>query len=337
MVRRIYVVTGYRLVSRVFFFLSALLVISLLIFYLFPRMITYLHSLPVQTAILAWELPWSAPVVEEPLASRVDMQGLLGSQIAVVEALGRGNALTARSSEPLERLEPAVTGEASATLQTEPARENQVEAAPVSGSQTPGPLVLIYNTHNAETYIPTDGVAKKVGRNSGVSRVSQELYDILTQEYRIPAVLSDTIHDYPDFSLSYTNSARTVQQYLEEYPSLQVIVDVHRDAGLGPLTATWQGEKAAEVLFVVGSDAKLEHPHWKDNLAFARRVNAKLEDSCPGISRGVRVQDGRYNQHLHPHALLVEVGTAENSLEEALCSAKLLAQVLAEIVKEDSR
>lgn len=335
--RRIYVVTGYHYGRRVLIFLAVLLGSGFACVYLAPTFINVLQSLPVATALLSWEMPWLQ--AGEGPAWAVDMQGLLGSQMAVVEALGRnGPAVAARhvTPQPGEESGPrkAVPATTESGLQAGPGPEPVGKAEAEAELPDPAaPLVFIYNTHNAETFIPTDGVAKKEGTNSGVTSVAKRLYDTLTGEYHIPAVRADTVHDYPDFSRSYVNSARTVEEYLQRYPSLQVLVDVHRDAGLGPLTATWQGEKVAQILFVVGSDTKLDHPRWEENLAFARRVEAKLEELYPGVSRGVRVQDGRYNQHLHPHAILVEIGTAENSLEEALRGAELLARVLADIME----
>lgn len=198
------------------------------------------------------------------------------------------------------------------------------------------PLVFIYNTHNAEAYQPSEGQDRLEGQAAGVTKVAKHLADTLRQKYKIPVVLSSTIHDYPHWELAYAQSAKTVQSVLAKYPSIQVVIDVHRDAALGQRRAvTIDGKRAAPVLLVVGTDKRLKHPHWKENRDFAEKLAEKMNLTYPGLLRGVRVQDGRYNQHLHPHAILIEVGSAANSLEEAYYSAELLAAVLKGLIETD--
>ncbi|MGB9661544.1 MAG: stage II sporulation protein P [Moorellaceae bacterium] len=201
------------------------------------------------------------------------------------------------------------------------------------GSQHP--LVAIYNTHNAEAYAPSDGVEKVPGKNGSIVTVAATLAQSLIQEYGIPVVRSDTIHDYPDFTLAYANSEKTVRHLLAEYPSIQVVLDIHRDAGLQePPIAYIDHQEVAQILIIVGSDARLEHPHWRQNEAFARRLAAKMDELYPGLCRGVRVQQGRYNQHLHPRALLLEIGSSNNTLDQAERAAGLLARVIAEVLRD---
>lgn len=198
------------------------------------------------------------------------------------------------------------------------------------------PLVGIYNTHNAENYYP--GKEKLEGKNGGVSLVAETLSQVLEKKHGIKVVRSVTIHDYPKFELSYSLSAKTAREMLQNFPSLQAIIDVHRDAGLRAREVVKVDNKnVARILLVVGSNARLQHPNWKRNHEFAKKVAATLEKLYPGVSKGVRVQDGRYNQHLHPHSLLVEMGSAKNSLEEAQNAAALLADALAEVIRQDSK
>lgn len=214
------------------------------------------------------------------------------------------------------------------------------EAPPPPALPTPvitsnAPLVGIYNTHNAETYIPTDGNDKLEGKNAGVVKVAEKLQWALENRYGVKTVRAETIHDYPDWAKSYANSEKTVRELLGKNPSLQVLLDIHRDAGLSERQVVKvNGVEAARVLLIVGSNTRLEHPYWKKNLDFARQVAAKMEALYPGLLKGVRVQDGRYNQHLHPRAILLEIGSTKNSLEEAQRAAELMAHVIAEVVKE---
>lgn len=305
----------------------------------------------VQVWLVSWEFP-GLSLSREGVPVRLGAEEVLASQLAVVQVLGRHQSQVARGEELPQRgladgeIEPALgqgmahdpagpQGSGVSGAPQEPAgRELGTPGLRGAGSPDSAggePLVFIYTTHNAETYIPTTGVAKEEGKNAGVTEVAAELARELEDTYGVPVALSRTIHDYPDFSRSYANSARTVSQALAAYPELRLIVDVHRDAGVGRQSFTWQGQKVAEVLLVVGSDRTLPHPHWRENLAFAHRIKEKMDALYPGLSRGVRVQDGRYNQHLSPQAVLVEVGSAENSLEEAKRAVQLLAPVLAEI------
>ncbi|WP_258360279.1 stage II sporulation protein P [Moorella sulfitireducens (nom. illeg.)] len=197
------------------------------------------------------------------------------------------------------------------------------------------PLVAIYNTHNAESYQASEGQAKFPGKNGGVSQVAAVLAETLSKDYGVPVVRSTTIHDYPDFALSYANSEKTLERMLAENPSVLVVLDIHRNAGLpAPPVVEIENQKVAQVLIIVGSDARLEHPGWRQNEAFARRLAGKMDAFYPGLSLGVRVQEGRYNQHLHPRALLLEIGSDNNTLEEAERSARLVARVLAALIDE---
>lgn len=195
------------------------------------------------------------------------------------------------------------------------------------------PMLLIYNTHNAETYKPTDGVSRLEGKNGGVADVSSILTKALESKHHLKTVYSNVIHDYPDFAKSYINSMRTVQQVLKKYNKIQVVLDIHRDAGLNSRADTLakiNGKNCAKVMIVVGT----EHPNWKQNLAFAQKIAATADKMYPGLIKSVRpLKDRRYNQHLHPHALLLEFGSDLNTREDSTNSAVLMADVLAAVLK----
>ncbi len=196
-----------------------------------------------------------------------------------------------------------------------------------------GAEIIIINTHNAETYKATDGVSKEEGKNSGVSKVAAHLEKILKEQYKLTVARSDKIHDFPKFEESYTNSGETLKKLLAENPHARVVIDIHRDAGHPkPLVATINGKKTAQIRLIVGSDARLTHSGWQQNREFARQVTEKMDGLYPGLSLGYRVQSGRYNQHLHPRAILLEVGNDLNSLDEATRAIELFAKVLADLL-----
>jgi len=195
------------------------------------------------------------------------------------------------------------------------------------------PMVLIYNTHNAESYKPTDGVSRLEGKHGGVAAVSQILSRAIESKHAIKTVCCEVIHDYPDWTKSYINSRRTVQQLLKKYPKIQVVLDIHRDAGLESRADTLvrlNGKPYAKVMIVVGT----EHAKWQENMAFAQKLEAKANELYPGLIKCIRVRkDRRYNQDLHPRALLLEVGSDLNTREDAANSAALLADVIAAVLK----
>ena len=197
------------------------------------------------------------------------------------------------------------------------------------------PLVGIYCTHSGETYVPTFGVERVDGRNGGVYEVALQLKESL-EALGIGVVLIGTVHDYPEWSLSYQNSLASIEKLKAEYPSIEVFVDIHRDAlpvGVSS-TANAGGVSAAKMMLVVGSDKRVDFPAWRQNLAFAQEIVKMMEDLYPGLSRGVSIQDGRYNQHVSPMAILVEVGSTTNTLQEAKNSAKILAQILYNLLSD---
>lgn len=198
-------------------------------------------------------------------------------------------------------------------------------------------VVGVYYTHNAETFIPNDGKAKLEGKNGGIFKAGSALVRTLREEYGINTVQSETIHDYPDFNLSYVNSEKTARQMVQSNPSLQVLLDLHRDSGLASREASRvkiDGQYVAKILIIVGTDSRLSHPHWKKNYEFAQLLANKMDSLYPGLLKGVRLRSGRYNQHVHPHALLIEIGSDQNSLDEAERAAVILARVIAEVLEE---
>ena len=128
---------------------------------------------------------------------------------------------------------------------------------------------------------------------------------------------------------------------MEQYPSISFVLDVHRDAIAGndgsmyKVVSNVAGMNAAQMSLVIGTDGGgLEHPQWRENLKLAAALQQRLADSYPTLMRPVTVRNSRYNQHVTAGSLLVEMGAAGNSLDEALLSARLLGKTLAEMLLE---
>lgn len=262
--------------------------------------------------------------------------GVINKWVQFITRMEPGSIQSILDSQLVGLAEAANFEKEAQTLPPLPPREELPTAAQARDLPRDKVLVGIYTSHNAETYKPTDGVERLPGENGGVSKVAKVLSETLEKEYGIATAFSDTIHDYPRWGASYGNSEKTAKKMLQKYPSIEVLIDVHRDAGIGKRkTTVIQGKRAARILVIVGTDKRWEHPNWRENLAFANRLAAAMEKLYPGLADGVRAQSGRYNQHLHSHAILVEIGSVENSLEEAQTSARLFARVLAEVLNQE--
>lgn len=194
-------------------------------------------------------------------------------------------------------------------------------------------LVCIYNTHTGETYSLSDGVERLDRRQGGIVTVAAALQEALEQQ-GIKAARSDRINDY-NYNNSYLESEKTARELLAANPNAGVLLDVHRDSGKTREQSVIRinGQDVAPILLIVGSDARCPFPAWRENYTFASQLSVKMNEMYPGLSAGVRVKDGQYNQFLHPRAALVEIGTSKNSTEEAVRSAYLFANVLAELLK----
>lgn len=198
------------------------------------------------------------------------------------------------------------------------------------------PLILIYNTHNAETYKPSYGKSKEEGKNSGIVHVAQVFEETLEKQYGLKTIRSTVIHDYPDFTRSYLNSMNTVKEILKTNKKIQAVFDVHRDAGIPSKATTTleiNGKNIASIIIIIGT----EHNNWRQNLAFAEKLEQKANELYPGLLRDVRLAaNRRYNQNLHPHSLILEVGSDLNTLEEAKEGIKLFAQIVAAVLNAEN-
>lgn len=210
-----------------------------------------------------------------------------------------------------------------------------------------GPQVLIVHTHGSEAYTMPPGQEYVP---SGESRTTDSQFNVVRVGDEIAAVLEAAglevihdaaLHDHPEYSGAYGRSLETVERYLEEYPTIRFVLDVHRDAisdGDGSpykVVSSVDGRSAAQMSFVIGTDGGgLEHPQWRENLKFAAAVQQELAGRYPTLMRPITVRNSRYNQHTTTGSLLVEMGAAGNSLDEALLSARLLGEALAEVILE---
>lgn len=209
-----------------------------------------------------------------------------------------------------------------------------------------GVQVLIMHTHGTEAYTQSPGHAyvasgeyRTTDSSANMLRVGQEICDILNDR-GISAVHSRTLNDYPAYNGSYNRALKDIQAHIQQYPTIQLVIDVHRDAIATGNTyyktaAEVDGQQTAQLMFVTGTDAGgLTHDHWQDNLAFQAQLHDRLNSTYPGIMRPMSIRASRFNQHIRKGSMLVEVGACGNTLEEALAAAQIFANTLADALLE---
>ncbi|BDF73070.1 hypothetical protein CE91St41_40540 [Oscillospiraceae bacterium] len=219
-------------------------------------------------------------------------------------------------------------------------------AAPVDISlPEEGPQILIMHTHGTEAYtpdgtdvyLPSDNNTRTLDENYNVVRVGDEMERVFT-EMGLRVVHDREIYDYPQYNGSYGRSEVGVEAYLEQYPSIKIVLDVHRDALVGEdgtvykAVTTVDGVKTAQVMLVLGSSEGGEHPNWQQNLTLASRIQRSLNTLYPTLARPITLRSSVYNQNLTNGSLLVEVGTHGNTLQEALNAARLFARAAGQVL-----
>lgn len=206
------------------------------------------------------------------------------------------------------------------------------------------PCVLILHSHATESYTQTaeysytpSAAYRTLDTGCNMIRVGEALKTAL--EKRGLQVIHDrTLHDYPSYTDAYVNSRQAAADYLRQYPSLCLVIDLHRDASSGTngqlnTQAQAGGKASAQLMLVVGTDANgRPHSNWEKNMTLAVKLHAQLEKQFPGICRPISLRGERFNQDLAPGALLIEVGAAGDTMEEALVAAEALAQGIAALV-----
>ena len=208
------------------------------------------------------------------------------------------------------------------------------------------PTVLILHTHATESYAPSAGyeyTPTSQGRTTdnqyNMIRVGDYLARLLRRE-GIGVIHATEQHDVPSYTGSYNAARKTIQKYLKEYPSIVLVLDLHRDAvelADGTELTTHipvQGEETARLMMVVGTDdGGLHHPHWGQNLSLALKLHAQLEKNDPGICRFLSFRQERFNQDLSTGAMLIEVGAAGDTLPQALRATEYLAQAIVQLAR----
>ncbi|MCM1115300.1 MAG: stage II sporulation protein P [Clostridium sp.] len=210
------------------------------------------------------------------------------------------------------------------------------------------PTILVYHSHTTESYTLLDvGYYTKSldlrseDNSKNMVRVGDELVEYLEKQGF--NVIHDTeIHD-EDYSGAYGSSRKSIEKYLEEYPSIEITIDVHRDdityddkTKVKP-TATVNGKKAARMMIISGAEygSVKNFPDWEYNLRFNLAIQNKAEEMYPGLMRPILFAERKYNMFETHNSFLLEIGTDGNTLDEACYSARLFATVLGELLNDE--
>ena len=211
-----------------------------------------------------------------------------------------------------------------------------------------GYQVLIVHTHTTESYAEKsqDWYSKKYNhrttdKSESVVAVADEIEKKLNKA-GIRTLHITTYHDYPEYTGAYDRARNTIKKYLKKYPSIEMVIDVHRDAmttddgtKIKP-TATINGKKAAQVMIITGCDneGKLDFSGWRDNSVMAVQLQKKMADRYEGLARPLYFAPFRYNMDLTPNSLLIEFGTDVNTLSEAKYSGQLVGNCLVDVLEK---
>lgn len=221
---------------------------------------------------------------------------------------------------------------------------NRKVVANVSKNQ---PAVLIYHTHTSESYELLDRNfytkerdIRSVNKNETVVRIGEEICKILNEKGYKTIHITDTFDE--QYSGAYERSRKKVSEVLKNNPSIQVVLDVHRDSiyqkdGTKIKTvAEINNKKVAQIMITTGCETGnvTDFPNWEKNLTFALKLQNQLANDNPQIVRPLVFSSRKYNMDLLPCALSVDIGTDANTLTEAVYSARYFAESLARLLKE---
>lgn len=218
--------------------------------------------------------------------------------------------------------------------------ENMLEQDMHLAKNTEGPQILIYHTHSQEGYV--DSTAGDL--NTTVVGVGDYLTEILEKDYGLKVLHHRGTYDVNDRDHAYSNAEPAIKKILEENPSIEVVIDIHRD-GIAEgtrLVTDINGKQMASVMFfnglsrttALGDIEYLKNPYIQENLAFSFQMQLTAAEYYPGLSRTIYLKGYRYNMHFKPKSLLVEVGAQTNTLQEAKDAMVPLADVLYKVVAE---
>lgn len=191
------------------------------------------------------------------------------------------------------------------------------------------PRVLILHTHATESYLPSsEGNFHRKEEENTVRDVGNVIQAALEAK-GIGVIHDKTLHDYPSYNASYSRSYATAMAILSKYPSIECVIDLHRDAVSGEApaqTISIGGKTCAKYSYVIGTSAST----YSQNKSFVGRLNGIASSKYSGFTGAVIERGYPYNQDLSSKYLLVEIGFNRNQIEDCRNTAQIFGDVLAE-------
>lgn len=286
---------------------------------------------------------------EEGTTSSVEDNGLPPPSEPIVPPTSE-EIVIPEGATPIVTYDLSHTGEGVGYLNNETAYRPNINAlftSDVTSKPTEEPMVLVLHTHTSEGYLPEastylegdlGNITYTQNSEQNVLAVGKAFIAALNKN-GITAIHCTVMHDASGLSGSYERAAESIQFFLTHYPSIRYVVDLHRDA---ILTADGEyvkaateidGKRVAQILPVVGSDAGgWEHERWEGNLALALQLREELNQNGRNLCRPPMLRTHTYNQELAPYAILLEIGTGANSIEEAIAAATLAGEAFAKVI-----
>lgn len=208
-----------------------------------------------------------------------------------------------------------------------------------------GAQVLIMHTHTTESYSDSvkysgAGSDRSTDNEKNMVAVGEVIKGVL-EENGIETVHDMTVHDYPSYNGAYSRAMTTIKNNLAKYPNIKFVLDVHRDGIVKEdgtkvkVAADVNGEKSAQCMFVIGSNVKLKHDSWQENMKLACKLQKYANDNYPGLMRPIILRKERFNQQVSQGAIIIEIGSNGNTLDEAKTGAKYIAKTIAAVIKQN--
>lgn len=203
-----------------------------------------------------------------------------------------------------------------------------------------GPQILIYHTHASEAFADSvEGDASTTIVGAG-----ERLAELLEEKYGFRVLHHTGVYDEVRED-AYANALPKIEEILKENPSIEVVIDLHRDAVSGDrkLVMELKGRPTARFMFFNGLSygrksgeiAYLENPYIQDNLAFSFQAQVAANEYYPGIARKIYLKAYRYNMHLKKKSMLIELGAQNNTVEEIMNACEPLAHILSIVLDGD--
>lgn len=315
-------------------------------------------AIPYLARTVQASAPQTAPTIPDSLLQALaglmpsDALGMMGKEIpGLIPFEQTKQAAAGSQAEPVWQIESAAPGEravppAAAKGQSSGVKEALSAAttekpAAERPKTTPNKEVLVYNTHNRESWLsvtdPAPGTRSVDDKTKNISLVGKHLADMLNErgigtEFLQEDIYQELLDSGKSYPFSYAQSLKAITQAAQKNRHLYYYFDLHRDdSPREKTTVTIGGKSYARLMFVIGK----RNPNYQENLKVANELQQLIEKKYPGLTRGVDDKgenegNGEYNQHVSPGSLLLEVGGTGNTIEECYHTVEAFADVFAE-------